>query len=136
MAVDYKVGIEIFLAGAIQAQLAALSTRMLGLHTTAGHITGQFRQWATSIGGVAAIIGGSAIIGGIIKLGDHGKEVNHQLELMNIKGMTFAEIQQANAKAIAVTGTVLTTTYSENLKHIQELRYAFGGTDTALKYLE
>lgn len=133
---DYRVGIEIFLAGAINHQLAALSTRMLGLHTTAGQVTGQFNRWAAAIGGVAAVLGGSAIIGGIAKLAEHGKEVAHQLELMNVRGMTFAEIQEANAKALEVTSSVMTTTYSENLKHIQELRYAFGTTEEAIKYLE
>jgi hypothetical protein len=133
---DYRVGIEILMQGPIQQQLAALGTRMLGLHTTATQVTNQFNRWATALGGVAAIIGGSAILGGILKLGEHGKEVNHQLELMKIKGMEIGEIQQANAKALEVTTSVLTTSYAENLKHIQELRYAFGDTDTALKYLE
>src|SRR5260370_28113541 len=125
---DYRVGIEIFMAGAIQQQLALLGTRMLGLHTTAGQVTNQFNRWAVAIGGVAAVMSGAALLGGIVKLAEHGKEVAHQLELMNTRGMDFAEIQAANAKPLEVTSSVLTTTHSANLKHIQELRYAFGST--------
>src|SRR6266478_3755036 len=132
----YRIGIAIAMTGPIQSQIAALGRQLLGIHVTAGQVTNQFGRWATALGGVAAIMGGSAILGGIMKLGEHGKEVNHQLELMKIKGMEVGEIQQANAKALEVTTSVLTTSYSENLKHIQELRYAFGDTDTALKYLE
>lgn len=136
MADVYRIGINILLQGTIQQQLATLSTQLLGLHTTAGQVTNQFNRWAVAIGGVAAVMGGSMLLGGIVKLAEHGKEVAHQLELMNTRGMDFAEIQEANAKALEVTGKVLTTTYSENLKHIQELRYAFGSTEEAMKYLE
>src|SRR5260370_25323175 len=136
MADVYRMGINIALAGTIQQQLAALGTQFLGIHTTAQNITNQFGRWATALGGVAAIMGGSAIIGGIVKLAEHGKEVAHQLEQMNVLGMSFAEIQEANAKALEVTSSVLTTTYSDNLKHMRELRYAFGSTEDAIKYLE
>src|SRR5258708_18920978 len=132
MADVYRIGINIALAGTIQQQLATLSTQLLGLHTTAGQVTNQFNRWATALGGVAAVMGGSMLLGGIVKLAEHGKEVAHQLELMNIKGMQFGEIQEANAKALEVTSTVMTTTYSGNLKHISELRYAFGETENAL----
>ncbi len=136
MADVYRIGVSIAMTGPIQQQLAMLGRQFLGIHTTAGQITNQFNRWALALGGVAAVMGGSAIIGGIVKLAEHGKEVAHQLELMKIKGMEFGEIQEANARALEVTSTVLTTTYSGNLKHISELRYAFGGTADAMQYLE
>src|SRR6266436_5882192 len=99
----YRIGIAIAMTGPIQSQIAALGRQMLGLHVTAAQVTNQFGRWATALGGVAAVIGGGAILGGIIKLADHGKAVNHQLELMKISGMEIGEIQQANAAALEMT---------------------------------
>jgi hypothetical protein len=132
----YKIGIQLALTGGYAHQMQVLAQQFGMFHAQVGQIQQGIGRWAMALGGVAAIMGGSAILGGIKKLGDHGKEVNHQLELMKIKGMEVGEIQRANAKALEVTSSVLTTSYSENLKHIQELRYAFGDTGTALKYLE
>src|SRR5258708_4906798 len=136
MADVYRIGINCTMPGMIQQHLATVATKLLGLHTTAGNVTNQFNRWAWAIGGVAAVMGGSMLLGGIAKLAEHGKEVAHQLEQMNVLGMSFAEIQEANAKALEVTSSVLTTTYSDNLKHMRELRYAFGSTEDAIKYLE
>src|SRR5258708_16309186 len=111
MADVYRIGINIALAGTIQQQLATLSTQLLGLHTTAGQVTNQFNRWAWAIGGVAAVMGGSRLLGGIVKLAEHGKEVAHQLDQMNALGMTFPEIHEANTNPLDVTSPVLPTTH-------------------------
>lgn len=116
--------------------LAIISRDLLGVHAKVGQIEKGFSRWALAIGGMGAIMAGGAIFGGMVKLAEHGAEVNHQLELMKLQGMQIAEINQAAARAMGVSGSVLTSTYSENLKHVRELRYAFGDTPDALKYLE
>lgn len=132
----YKIGVTIALANGVSGVLNTISRQMLGLNTTVGQVNRNFGRMATLIGGVAAVTGGVMIFSGLAKLAEHGSKVNHQLELMKIQGMDVREIQTAMSKSMEVTGQVMTTTLSENLKHARELRYAFGGTDDALKYLE
>jgi len=136
MAADYRVGIEIALMGTVQAQLAAFASRMLGLQTTAGAVTAEFGRWQTAIRSVGAILAGSTMIGAMKVLVEHGAALNHEFELMKISGMDMGEIMAANAKAAEVSSKILTTTESENRRHIRELRGAFGDTESAMKYLE
>lgn len=116
--------------------LAIISRDLLGVHARVGEIEKGFGRWSLAIGGIGAIMAGGAIFGGMVKLAERGSEVNHQLELMKLQGMQVADIHEAAARAMQVSGSVLTSTYSENLQHIRELRYAFGDTPDALKYLE
>jgi hypothetical protein len=136
MASVYQIGIQIALQGTIQQQLAALGTQFLGIHTTAQNITNQFGKWATVLGGVAAVLGGSAILGAMKTLVEHGSKLNHEMELMKISGMEMGEILEANAKAAEVASRIQTTTEAENRRHIRELRMAFGDTESAMKFLE
>lgn len=85
--------------------------------------------------GAVAILGGEAIWGGFKKLVEHGKEVNNQLERMKQAGMSYQEIQQAIVQAQKTSSEVMTTTYSENLKHMLELRYAFGENEAAMHHM-
>jgi hypothetical protein len=116
--------------------LAIISRDLLGVHAKVGDIERDMRRWALAAGGAAGILGGTAIAAGLVKLAEHGSEVNHQLELMKLQGMEVAEVHQSMAAAMATSGNVLTSVYSENLKHVRELRYAFGDTPDAVKYLE
>jgi hypothetical protein len=86
--------------------------------------------------GAAAVLGGVMIFKGMAKLAEHGAEVNHQLELMKIAGMSNSEIQSSMAQSMKTTGNVMTTTLSENLAHVRELRYAFGDTGKAMEHLD
>lgn len=132
----YKIAVKIALTNGMSPILAIISRDLLGVHSKVKDIEKNFGGWAKAIGGTAAIMGGVAIIGGLVKIAKHGADVNHQLNLMKIQGMQVGEIQLASAKAMEVSGKVLTSTYSENLAHLRELRYAFGDTPDAMKYLE
>jgi hypothetical protein len=136
VATDYKIGVSIALANGISPVLAIITRDMLGLGRKIGDIEKGFGGWSKALVGVATVLGGTAMIGGLVALAKHGGEVNHQLELMKIAGMDNADIQASIAQAMKTTGAVQTTTLSENLAHIRELRYAFGETSTAMQHLD
>lgn len=127
---------SIALSNGMSPVLAIISRDLLGVHSKVKDIEKGFGRWALAAGGAAGVIGGVAMFGALAKLAQKGSEVNHQLELMKIQGAGAAEIQQASAAAMAVSGKVLTTTYAENLKHLRELKYAFGDMPDAMRYLE
>lgn len=132
----YKIAVRIALTNDMSPVLAIISRDLLGVNAKVRDIEKGFGRWAQVAGGAAAVLGGVAIISGMAKLAERGSEVNHQLELMKLQGMQVAEIHASAARAMQVSGAVLTSTYSENLRHVRELRYAFGDTPDALKYLE
>lgn len=132
----YKIAVHIALTNGMSSVLAKLSKEILGINTKVKDIEKTFGKWSYAVGGTAAIMGGVAIFGGLFKVAKAGSEVNHELELMKIQGMQVTEIHEASAKAMQVSGAVLTSTYADNLRHIRELRYAFGDTPDATKYLE
>jgi hypothetical protein len=136
MSSNYKVAVDIVLANGVSPVLAVISRDVLGVNSTVKQIENSFGRWAVAVGGVAAILGGTAILGALGKMVGHGKELVHQQELMKAAGMTNKEIAEATAKAYEVSAKVQTSTISENLKSIRELRMAFGDTPDALKYLE
>lgn len=132
----YKIAVNIALTNGMSSVLAKLSKDLLGINTKVKDVEKNFAKWAYAVGGTAAIMGGAAIFGGLFKMAKAGSEVNHELELMKIQGMQVKEIHEASAKAMQVSGAVLTSTYADNLRHIRELRYAFGDTPDAMKFLE
>jgi hypothetical protein len=136
MATDYKIGVSIALANNVSPVLGIIMRDLAGLGRRIDQIGTGFGGWSKALGGVAAVLGGTAMIGGLIALAKHGGDVNHQLELMKIAGMDNADIQGSIAQAMKTTGNVMTTTLSENLQHIRELRYAFGETSTAMEHLD
>lgn len=132
----YKIGVSIALSNGVSPILAIIGKDLVGLNTSIKKIEQNFGGWAIAIGAVGALLAGGAIVHGLVAIAKHGGEVNHQLEMMKTAGMAFAETQDAMAQAMKTSGNVLTTTLSENLKHIRELRYAFGETGTAIAHLD
>jgi hypothetical protein len=133
----YKIGISILLTNnAVGPALTKLASQFTGLHNQSAAIGVNIGRWRTGLLGVAGVMGGSMILGAMAKMADKGKDIVHQFELMKIQGMSISETQQAAAAAMRVSGSVLTSSYAENLKHMRELRYAFGDTGTAAQYLE
>jgi hypothetical protein len=136
MSDPYKVAVAIALTSNHSAVLGAMSKHLLGLDGQIKDIQKSFASWKAPLLGVAAVLGGVAIARGLEALVKHGGAVNHELELMKTAGMGVVETQEAIAQAVKTSGNVLTTTMSENLRHISELRYAFGETTTAIAHLD
>ncbi len=133
---SYAIGVQIMLASNLPQMLNTISTRMLGLHTTVGQVNNQFSRMAQVIGGVGAALAGGAIIKGMASIVEHGAKINHEFELMKNQSFDITEINKSMTAAMQVSSIVQQTTVAENLKHIRELRYAFGETQDATKYLE
>jgi hypothetical protein len=136
MANLYNIGISIALANGVSPVLAIIAHDLLRLNTSVNQITNNFSQWSRAIGGVASILGGTAILGGMHKIIKAGAEVVHQQELLKLAGATNEEQQIALSKAYEISAKVQTTNIADNLKHLRELRYAFGDMDKAAQFIE
>ena len=132
----YKIMVSIGLANGMSPILAVIGRDVLGLNTKVQDVEKSFGRWGLAAGGVAGILGGSAMLGSMVKLVEHGKEFVHQLELMKIANVSNANIVLNTAKAYEVSGKVLTTTVTDNMKHLRELSYAFGTDEAARSHLE
>ena len=132
----YKVGITLSLTNhvskallAMQGDLARADSKVVALRK--------------SLQGIEKLALGGAIVGGIgfmgLKaIGDAVKpaeEYVHQLELAKAAGLSQLEIANATAAAWRTTGDVMTTTATDNLKAIRELRMVFGSTAEAVGFL-
>ncbi len=132
----FKIGVSIILTNSIAPALSAIAAQFVGINNTVNMLNANLGRLKQVAAGAAGVLGGVMIFKGMAKLAEHGAEVNHQLELMKIAGMQNAEIQDSLAAAMRVSGSNMTTHLSENLKHIRELRYAFGDVSVAMQHLD
>ncbi len=132
----YRIGVSIALANGVSPVLAVIARDLLGVQASIGAITKGFQAWKPAILAAVGVIAAGRMVEGLTVIAKAGGEVNHQLELMKIAGMANSEIQTSMSQAMKTSGNVLTTSLSENLKHIRELRYAFGETTTAIQHLD
>ena len=58
---DYKIGVEIALAGTIMQGLEAISAKLLGIHSKVKDVEGGFKRWGLAVGGAAALFGAEKI---------------------------------------------------------------------------
>lgn len=128
----YRIGVSIALANGISPVLAIISRDLLGLRTSIKDIESQFGRWAVAAGGVAAILGGTAIIGGVAKVALAGKELLNQQNQMIRLGISQNEVLQAGKKYWSeVASAVPTSTFAEYLQTVKELRAVTGSLETA-----
>lgn len=132
----YKIGVSILLTNSITPGLLAITSQLIGANNAVSMLNSNLGNLKLAAAGAAGILGGVMIFKGMAKLAEHGGKVNHQLELMKIAGMTNSEIQAGMAQSMKTTGNVMTTTLSENLAHVRELRYAFGDAEKAMSHLD
>ena len=123
----YKVGIRLSLVSNVATGLAAMSRQF----TATG---AQAKALQVELGRIRAMaLTGGAITGfglfGLKMMGDAlepAKEYAHQLNVMNMAGLSHAQQVQAIGAAWKNTGTVITTTATENLKSLLDLRNVLG----------
>jgi hypothetical protein len=132
----YKIGIGLLMTSNHAQVLGLLSQQLLGVHANVNQLTGAFKGLKLAIGSALAVDAGMKLLGVTKSLVEHGSKIVHQQELMRAAGASNLEIQQATAKAYETSARVQTTTIAENLKHLRELKYAFGDIATAQKYLD
>jgi len=136
MATVYEMMMSIGLDNKASSGLATIGKELLNISAVASTIAQSFGGWGVALGAVGSVLAAGAIVKGLEDIGKAGVGVNKQLELMKGAGMSVSEIQGAQAAAMLTSQNVLTTTYSENLKHINELRMAFGDSTTAIQHLD
>jgi hypothetical protein len=136
MAEVYEMLMRMGVKNEVSSALLAISQQMVGIHNLVGTISSGFGGWKLAIGAVGTVLVGGTIIKSLEEIAKHGALVNHEFNLMKVAGMTASEMQEASIAASKTSGAVLTTTYAENLKHVNELRAAFGETSDAIKHLD
>lgn len=132
----YEMMMSIGLDNKASSGLATISKELINVAALSDSIAKSFGGWGVALGTIGTILAAGAIVRGLEDIGKAGIGVNKQLELMKGAGMSAEEIQTAQAAAMLTTHNVLTTTYAENLKHINELRMAFGESTTAIQHLD
>jgi hypothetical protein len=92
---------------------------------------------ASTAKSVGLYMGGAGALGlfGIAHAVKPAEEYQHQLAQMNVAGMTHLEIVRATAAAWQATRNVPTTSISENLAAIRDLRMVFGDTQHAIEHM-
>lgn len=121
-----KIGLD---ATALMAGLT-----LFGLKLTS--LTAQTEYLGIALKGLGSALAVVAIVKGFEDIAKAGGEVNHQLNMMKSNGMTSVETAAAITQAQKTALNVPTTNFSENLKHLQELRYIFGDSASANQYID
>jgi hypothetical protein len=136
MAEVYEMLMKIGLDNKASAGLLAISNQLMAIESVVGRITAGIGGWKLAVAAVGSVLIGGAMVKGLETIAEAGGDVNHQLELMKQAGVSIHDQQIAMQAAQRNTSSVITTTYSENLKSINELRSAFGDTARAVEHLE
>jgi hypothetical protein len=122
----YKIGVELMMLGNFTGAISALGRNLLGINSKVKELQGSFNGLKGAIVGALSAYAGVKTLEFLGDMVKHGNEIVHQQELMRAAGMSQQEIAEATAKAYETSAKVQTTTISDNLKHLRELRYAFG----------
>lgn len=134
MADIYSIGVGITLANGVSPALAIISRQLLGVHTSVGAINASFGRWATGLSAAAAILGGTAMLGGLAKIAAHGDKLLDQQDQMRRNGIAQTDILKMQADYYdRISKSVGTSTASEYLKTVRELRAVTGSTEEAAR---
>lgn len=128
----YKIGVSIVLANGVSPVLAIISKDLLGIRGPIAGITKQFESWNAKLLGVAGILGGSAIMGGLMEIAKHGDKLLDQQDKLLRAGLSHAQIANLTADAYTrITAAVPTATAADVLRATNELRAVTGSVTDA-----
>ncbi len=132
----YKVGVTLALQNQVSGILGVIARDFRTVNIHAKELQASLRE-IKLLGMGGALLGGMGFLGlGMIKATvEPAKEYVHQLELAKAAGMSQLEIAQATKAAWQATGSVMTTTATQNLAAIRELRMVFGDTRQAMEHM-
>nr|HNH75620.1 hypothetical protein [Candidatus Obscuribacter sp.] len=85
--------------------------------------------------GLVVAAGGMALAAPLIGATREAEKYQHQLNQMKSAGLSNVEMANAIGAAWKTTGSVITSTATENLKVIMDLRSVFGHTQEGIDYL-
>jgi hypothetical protein len=132
----YKVGVTLALQNQVSGVLGFIARDFIKVNAQAKTLQGTLKE-IKLLGMTGAILGGAGFLGlGMIaRAVKPAEEYVHQLELAKAAGMSQLEIAQATTAAWEATGTVMTTTATQNVAAIRELRMVFGDTQKAMEHM-
>jgi hypothetical protein len=132
----FDIGISISLIDKASAGIGALArsavageVAVAGLQTKLTGIQNSLFKGGMMLAGAGALA--APIVGAI----HSANEYQHQINKMNTAGLSHKEMVESIAAAWKTTGTVITSTATENLKTIMDLRSVFGKTAEGIDYL-
>jgi hypothetical protein len=128
----FKVGITIALTNTVSSALAAMQRDFAKTDASALRLKSTLNE--IKVLGASGILFGAVGYAGLKLLEGAVKpaaEYAHQLNIMNMAGMKQAEIADAVGAAWKNTRTVMTTTATENLKSLLDLKNVLGNMDEA-----
>ncbi len=139
----YKIGIRLTLLNGVTSGLMGIVGQFRGLDNQLTNVNRKLTDAERLLVGVKRrmIVGGVMMAGGaagfalIDKTLGAGKEYAHQLALMNSAGMKHLEIIKATQAAWAASKAVPTSSTTENLAAIRDLRMVFGDTSHAIEFM-
>ena len=129
---SYEVAVKLTLLNGVTSGLLSLSRQFAMVHTDAKVLQSRLERLgiAAAKSGAAMAVGGFGL-GLISKALKPAEEYAHQLNILNMAGLKQAEIAQLVGSAWANTRTVITTTATENLRTLLDLRNVFGSIEEA-----
>lgn len=128
----YRVAVKISLVNNVSTGLLGISRQLIGTGKDVDALQAKLSKLKK-----LTLIGGAMSAGGVFGLGMIGKalkpatEYAHQLNIMNMAGLKQKELADAIGDAWRNTGTVITTTATENLRSLLDLRNVLGSMDEA-----
>src|SRR5579883_613724 len=123
----FKVGITIALTNTVSSALIAMSKDFAKTDAEAVKLRNTLKD--IKVLGTLGVVSGALGFAGLRMLEGAAKpaaEYAHQLNIMNMAGMKHAEIAEAVGAAWKNTGDVITTTATDNLKALLDLRNVLG----------
>ncbi len=124
---SYRVAVKISLVNQVSTGLLAMSRQFQKTGADAEKLQLVLHR-IKLLGITGAAIGGAGFMGlGLLsKMLKPAEEYSHQLNIMNMAGLKHRELAEAIGDAWKNTGTVITTTATENLRTLLDLRNVLG----------
>lgn len=128
----FRIGVSIAMKSNGAEVLSALSKSLLGVHVAADQVRGSLNRIHVATAGLGAVLSGSALVGGMIRLANAGKEFAHQQSLMVQAGIQHRDIAAATAAAWQNAGAIMGSNATQNLALIADLRNRLGSMNEAI----
>lgn len=131
----FSVGVQISLVDKVSSALGVISRHLMSTQVAANVLNARLNSigklWA---GGLMVTAGGLALSAPVVAAIKTSETYISQLNRMKMAGMSQAEVADAVAQAWATSGKVITSTATENLKIVSDLRSVFGDVNEAISY--
>lgn len=132
---SFTVLIDIIARNSAAAGLSAVAAQVMGLNQHTVSATTNMRNLQAAIGGVGAVMLGSAMLKGLGALTKSGEVYLEQINQARTMGLSQLEIANLELAARQTSAKVMTTTYEQNLRAGRELLMVFNKQEDAFRYL-